>query len=83
MKAGIYPYILTRDPKYLNIRAFTDSQKRAAYEKQEGICPACEEHFDIDEMDADHITPWTEGGKTNNDNCQMLCKRCNRSKGAK
>jgi hypothetical protein len=38
-KSGIYPYLLTKDEKYLNIRAFTDSQKRAAYEKQNGICP--------------------------------------------
>ena len=27
-KSGIYPYVLRRDEKYLNIRAFTDNQKR-------------------------------------------------------
>ena len=31
-------------------------------------------------MEADHIKPWSEGGKTSEDNCQMLCKRCNREK---
>lgn len=31
-------------------------------------------------MEADHITPWHEGGKTNEENCQMLCKTCNRTK---
>jgi hypothetical protein len=35
-KQGIYYYLLTKDEKYLSIRAFTDSQKRAAYEKQKG-----------------------------------------------
>jgi 5-methylcytosine-specific restriction endonuclease McrA len=30
--------------------------------------------IDIDEMEADHITPWHEGGKTVSENCQMLCK---------
>jgi 5-methylcytosine-specific restriction endonuclease McrA len=34
-------------------------------------------------MEADHITPWYEWGKTNPENCQMLCKNCNRVKGGK
>ena len=34
-------------------------------------------------MEADHITPWTEGGKTIPENCQMLCKDCNRRKSNK
>ena len=42
-KKGIYPYVLTRNEKYLNIRAFTESQKRAAYERQKGICQKCGE----------------------------------------
>jgi hypothetical protein len=82
-KSGIYPYLLTKDEKYLNIRSFTDSQKRAAYEKQKGICSECNEHFEIQEMEGDHITPWSEGGKTQADNLQMLCKDCNRRKGKK
>ncbi len=81
-KAGIYPYILTRDEKHLNIRAFTDSMKQKVYEKQSGVCVKCDEKFTIKEMEADHITPWSEGGKTNEDNCQMLCKKCNREKSA-
>ena len=31
-KKGIYPYVLTRNEKHLNICAFSESQKRAAYE---------------------------------------------------
>ena len=79
-KSGIYTYLITGDEKYLNIRAFTDSQKREAYERQNGICPICKNHFDITEMEGDHITPWVEGGKTNTENCQMLCRDCNRRK---
>ena len=77
-KKGIYFYVLTRNEKYLNIRAFTESQKRAAYEKQNGICKNCGKHFELNEMEADHITPWHSGGQTSNDNCQMLCRECNR-----
>ena len=81
-QTGIYPYILTRDEKHLNIRAFSDGMKQKVYEKQSGICVICSEDFTIDGMEADHITPWSEGGKTNEENCQMLCKRCNREKSA-
>jgi len=79
-KKGIYSYILTGEQKHLNIRAFSPKQKREAYERQQGICPVCKKHFEIEEMEADHITPWHEGGKTSADNCQMLCKDDNRRK---
>ena len=82
-KAGIYPYILTREEKHLNIRTFSDSMKQKVYEKQSGICVRCDDEFTIKKMEADHITPWSEGGKTSEDNCQMLCKRCNREKSAR
>lgn len=82
-KSGIYPYVLTGQEKYLNIRAFTDKMKREAYEKQKGICLKCKKHFDLEEMEADHITPWHEGGKTVAQNCQLLCKLDNRTKSGK
>jgi len=82
-KKGIYWYVLTNKEKYLNIRTFTPQMKRQSYERQDGICAVCKEHFEIGEMEADHITPWHEGGKTNAENCQMLCKEDNRRKSGK
>lgn len=82
-KKGIYPYVLTKDEKHLGIRAFSDSMKQKVYEKQNGICVECKEKFDISQMEGDHISPWHEGGKTIEDNCQMLCKNCNRRKSGK
>jgi len=86
-KKGIYFYVLPdkadRKEKYLNIRSFTDRQKREAYERQKSVCPVCKKKYKIEEMEADHITPWHEGGKTNSDNCQMLCKDDNRRKSGK
>jgi uncharacterized protein DUF262/HNH endonuclease len=81
-KKGIYPYVLSRDEKYLNIRTFTEAQRTEAYERQGGICPKCGKHFEISEMEADHTTPWSKGGKTNAANCRMLCLADNRLKGA-
>lgn len=84
-KSGIYPYVLTGKESNLSIRAFTDKMKREAYERQEGICVArnavCgNAHFVISDMEADHITPWSEGGHTDAANCQMICKEDNRRK---
>ena len=82
-KSGIYPYVLTGDKRHLNVRAFSYNQRREAYERQEGICVKCGDHFELEEMEADHIKPWREGGKTTAENCQMLCKHDNRIKSGK
>ena len=82
-KKGIYPYMLDGEERHLNIRAFTKNQKREAYERQRHVCPICNEKFDIEKMEGDHITPWHEGGKTIAENCQMLCKKDNRTKSGK
>ena len=82
-KAGIYEYLIDGKEKHLSIRAFSDTVKRAVYEKQKGICPNCKKFFPIEAMEADHITPWHAGGHTEKSNCQMLCKECNRRKSGK
>lgn len=82
-KSGIYPYVIDGDERHLSIRAFTPKMKREAYERQNGICTKCLQHFEFGEMEGDHITPWHEGGATTADNCQMLCKDCNRRKSGK
>lgn len=82
-KSGIYPFLLTGQERHLSIRAFNDKMKREAYERQKGICVKCEGRFTLEEMEADHITPWHEGGKTIAANCQMLCKDDNRRKSGK
>ena len=82
-KSGIYLYVLDGDERHLNLRAFDRATARTAYERQQGVCPACGKTFAIEQMEADHITPWARGGRTTPDNCQMLCRDCNRRKGAK
>lgn len=87
-KSGIYPYILLGEEKYLNLRLFTLKQKRQAFERQgvenqKAACPMCvvpDNMYKIDDMEADHIIPWSQGGVTNMDNLQMLCKKHNREK---
>ena len=82
-KKGVYFYVLEKDEKRLNIRSFNDNMKRMAYEKQSGLCKVCGKQFKYEDMEGDHIDPWHSGGKTNSENCQMLCKPCNRRKSGK
>ena len=82
-KRGIYEYLLTGNENLLNIRGFSDSQKEAKYEEQERICLMCREEFSLNDMEGDHIRPWSAGGATVPENLQMLCKDCNRRKSSK
>lgn len=82
---GIYEYLLCKDTdpfagRFLNLRAFDKRDKMAAYSRQNGICPICGQHFEFNEMEGDHIKPWSKGGHTVQDNCQMLCRACNGKK---
>ena len=82
--AGIIPYLLSDrtkfDERHLSIRAFTDAQKRRAYERQAHKCCFCGKEFDYEDMQGDHIIPWSQGGHTTEDNLQMLCQKCNNDK---
>jgi len=87
----------SKDTKLLDVRVFDEATKKSVYSKQtkeaekKGIsnCPLCSIGHDsnkskiwnLNEMDADHVTAWSKGGATDIKNCQMLCKTHNRAKG--
>lgn len=85
---GIYEYLLSKDidpfaGRLLNLRAFTEKDKLAAYSKQNGLCNLCGKPFPYSDMAGDHKNPWSKGGRTVPENCQMLCKVCNSKKSDK
>jgi len=82
-QSGIIPYLLTGDEHYLDLRSFPEDIKLAVWEQQEHKCALCGKEFDFEFMEGDHIKPWREHGRTVAENCQMLCRECNRRKGAK
>ncbi|MCG8828979.1 DUF262 domain-containing protein [Tenacibaculum dicentrarchi] len=87
------------DTKLLDVRVFDEATKKAIYSKQTqesekkevSNCPLCAignnsnktRIYKLKEMDADHVTAWSKGGKTDIKNCEMLCKTHNRAKGNK
>lgn len=64
-------------------------QTTAAQAKSESNCPLCvlandsnkDRIYKLAEMDADHVTAWSNGGATDLKNLTMLCQTHNRSKG--
>lgn len=85
---GILWYVLDDNEQHLGLRAFDEKTALAVYEEQGHKCVGanCPEHgreLDFHEMEADHIVPWSKGGKTVKENCQMLCRHCNRTKSNK
>ena len=88
-QAGIIPYVLSdrtkHDEKLLSIRVFSEQMKRRVWEKQGHKCPYCvkngiDTEYAFEDMQGDHIIPWSQGGRTVEDNCQMLCQKCNNDK---
>lgn len=80
---GIYEYLLDGDEKHLSIRAFDKRDIAVVYEKQDHKCVYCGKKFDLSKMEADHIIPWSKGGRSVLDNLQMLCRPCNAKKSNK
>lgn len=82
---GVYEYVLqiNKEEKLLSIRTFDKKIKTKVYNKQGGLCVICNNPFEIKDMDADHILPWSKGGKTVIENCQLLCRKCNLEKSNK
>jgi len=85
-KKGIFEYVFDNDKKHLNLRTFDNNIKRTVHQRQNGICPYCKNTenankvWPFEEMEGDHIVPWSRGGKTVLENCQMLCRHHNRIK---
>ncbi|MEA2088752.1 MAG: DUF262 domain-containing protein [Patescibacteria group bacterium] len=85
------------DTKLLNVRVFDEATKKSVYAAQtkkakikgKSNCPDCSIGHDankskiwgFNEMEADHVSAWSKGGKTTAKNCEMLCIRHNRAKG--
>lgn len=82
-KTAIFEYVFSGEEKILSPRAFDDSMKRSKFEEQGHKCAYCGEVIsEMKSAHADHIIPWSKGGKTEYGNLQILCVKCNCKKSA-
>jgi len=67
-------------------REFAYEQRLAIFRRDKGLCQLkikCEgKKCEWDNWNADHIIPWSKGGKTTVANGQVACPECNSAKGA-
>ena len=71
-------FLEMKDPN----RSFTQDQRAVIYRRGKGVCAICHQPVAEDNFEADHIKPWSKGGRTVIANGQVLCTPCNRAKSA-
>lgn len=60
-------------------RVWSDEERRFILERDGWRCVYC---GSTDELEIDHIVPFSRGGACSVENSQVLCRSCNASKGA-
>jgi ATP adenylyltransferase len=84
-EAKIHDYIASRglaiwDYRLLDDNPIPDSLRFRILKEAKGRCALCGATKDERPLDIDHIKPRSQGGKTEYENLQVLCSKCNRSK---
>jgi hypothetical protein len=71
------------DYRLLDNDPLPDSLRYKVLKEAKGRCALCGATKENTLLDVDHIIPRSRGGKTEYSNLQVLCAKCNRSKGNK
>ncbi len=61
-------------------RNFDEAQRQEIYRRDNGMCKICGKKREWNDWEANHIIPWSKGGKTEIENGQVLCPSCNSRK---
>lgn len=84
---GVFEKIIARndipqrtDIEVLKLYNSLDNKKHL-YGQQEGHCNGCSTHFEMRNLEVDHIIAKSHGGTDHIKNLQLLCGNCNRVKG--
>lgn len=72
-----------RRARELGGKSHTAADRAAIMKRQKHRCAYCPANLKLVPIEWDHIIPLAKGGTNDRGNIQALCKKCNRSKGAK
>lgn len=84
----LHEYVAARglaiwDHRFLDTEPVSDVLRYRVLRESGGRCAMCGVTKKESPLDVDHIIPRSKGGKTVYENLQVLCVKCNRSKGNK
>ena len=74
-----FNYIISENSDSVRSRHIPDDVKVAVWQRDQGMCVKCNA---TDYLEYDHIIPFSKGGANSINNIQLLCRKCNLSKGA-
>lgn len=74
------PLTETRELRRISRSIPRVTQLRVA-KRENQICSECGKSVKDEDIEFDHIIPWSKGGSSNENNIRLLCKSCNRKKG--
>ena len=85
LKREIPPHLFRGDANYITKppkrtdypHRIPKGTKEKLYGEQQGYCNGCKRHFEIRNLNIDHIIPKSSGGTNEYYNLQLLCGSCN------
>ncbi len=74
------PFSETKDLRNITRRIPRVTQFRVM-KRENQICQICSTSVKDEDIEFDHVIPWSKGGSSDESNIRLLCKTCNRKKG--
>lgn len=73
------PFTETKDLRNIS-RNIPQVVKLKVFSRDNGVCQICGKNIPLDEINYDHIIPWSKGGASDESNIRMLCECCNKKR---
>jgi len=76
------PFTETKELRNIS-RSIPTPTKFRVLKRENQICLVCGESVKDEDVEFDHVIPWSKGGSSDEHNVRLLCRDCNRKRGKK